>query len=138
MSELGYQQYHQKLLAQLAEHIRTNPPFNHAEPDDIDRAFLSKLDELLQHSKPVQELVGIGQWLLTTIVSRYHHITPLVPRPLFWYFGGDCLHFLVDEEIHYYQQLEEAFHDALEGSGEVLDYERLMHSLDPEGQSHLH
>ena len=31
----------------------------------------------------------------------------ILPRDLLWFFGGDCLHYMPDEEISLFQQLDE-------------------------------
>ena len=49
----------------------------------------------------------LGQDLVSQIFQRYPQIAHLVPRDLLWFFGGDCLHFMPDEEIEMYQALEE-------------------------------
>jgi hypothetical protein len=49
--------------------------------------------------------------LLTELVARlfdtYPDFAPTFPRQLLWFLGGDCLHYMADEEILQYQQLED-------------------------------
>lgn len=59
-----------------------------------------------------------GQALLSRVVAHFPAFTPHVQRDLFWFFGGDCLHFLADDEIEKFQTLEERYYD----SGEQADY----------------
>ncbi len=79
-----------------------------------------------------------GQWLLSQIVGNYQHIMPSVPRPLFWYFGGECMHYLGDEEIEHYQKLEEAYHELLSSKKEAAIYEQVVLSFEPRAKSQLH
>lgn len=67
---------------------------------ELDRSFDSNGDYAL-----------IGQQIITRIVSHYPDITPQVHRDLLWFYGGDCLHFLGDEEIQKYQDLEERYYE---------------------------
>ncbi|WP_414673681.1 PA2817 family protein, partial [Marinimicrobium sp. UBA4209] len=39
-----------------------------------------------------------------------------------WYFGGDCLHYMPDEEIAKYQLLDERRHEAI-AEGREFSYE---------------
>ncbi len=49
-----------------------------------------------------------GQQLLCLLIGNYPQFTPLIPRQLLWLLGGDCLHFMTDEELSAFQQAEDA------------------------------
>ncbi|WP_281647511.1 PA2817 family protein [Parendozoicomonas sp. Alg238-R29] len=49
----------------------------------------------------------LGQNWLFSFIGNHPQLTPVVPRDLLWFFGGDCLHFLTDEEISRFQQIED-------------------------------
>ena len=66
---------------------------------------------------PSEDFEQQGQYLLTQIITHYPHITPVVSRDLFWFFGGECLHYMGDDELARYQQLDEMLNDEPE-----LDY----------------
>lgn len=66
--------------------------------------FMERFDELLQDPQDRY----LGQELITQIFHRYPQIAHLIPRDLLWFFGGDCLHFMPDEEIALYQAKEES------------------------------
>jgi len=76
--------------------------------DDSHALFLERYDELLAElpSDPVSSQY-LGQDLISQVFHRYPQIAHLVPRDLLWFFGGDCLHFMPDDEIEMYQTLEE-------------------------------
>ena len=48
---------------------------------------------------------------------------PLLPRDLLWFFGGDCLHYMPDEEIRIFQELDEQRETAKENN-EAFSYEK--------------
>jgi hypothetical protein len=53
---------------------------------------------------------------------------PLLNRDLLWFFGGNCLHYMPDDEISFYQQLEELRFSA-EEAGNGFDYAAAKQSL---------
>lgn len=90
--------------------------------DDSHALFLERYDELLAdlQQDPVASQY-LGQDLICQIFHRYPQIAHLVPRDLLWYFGGDCLHYMPDEEISLYQTLDEQRFEA-EEKGEAFDW----------------
>ena len=77
-------------------------------PEENHALFLERFDELLtQLPASPDENLYLGQDLICQIIHRYPQIAHLVPRDLLWFFGGDCLHFMPDEEIALYQALDE-------------------------------
>lgn len=61
-----------------------------------------------------------AQPLVDRLFTTYPDFAPTLPRELLWFFGGDCLHFMPDEEIALHQQLDELRHEAA-GRGEIMD-----------------
>lgn len=112
-------------------HLQLFQSFNSAleaflkETPDHDRQSCEETAALLAQTGQALEArsnyLELGQQLLSRLVSHFPAFTPHVQRDLFWFFGGDCLHFLSDEEIAKFQQLEERYHDA----GEDADYSDL-------------
>ncbi|TBU88485.1 PA2817 family protein [Phytopseudomonas dryadis] len=106
--------------------------------DDSHANFLERYDELLAELPVDQENSQyLGQDLISQIFQRYPQIAHLVPRDLLWFFGGDCLHFMPDEEIEMYQQLEERRFAALEDD-EPFDWnqEKQLLALPPHSSKH--
>lgn len=64
-----------------------------------------------------------GQALLVKIVAAWPQLTPAIARDLFWFFGGDCLQFMPDEEIARFQTLDERRFE-LESAGQPFDYQK--------------
>lgn len=56
---------------------------------------------------PINDVYSLGPDLVATLFNTFTEFAPTFPRQLLWFFGGDCLHYLTDEEIAQFQQLEE-------------------------------
>ena len=82
-------------------------------PEESHTLFLERFDELraLLPIDPIESQY-LGQDLMSQVILRYPQIAHLVPRDLLWFFGGDCLHYMPDEELDLYQALEERRHEA--------------------------
>ena len=64
-----------------------------------------------------------GQTLVSKIKQHYPELDEALDSELLWFFAGDCLHWLQDEELTLYQRLDEKRHQALEDDVE-FDYEQ--------------
>ncbi|TQV66297.1 dehydrogenase [Exilibacterium tricleocarpae] len=117
----SYQLHHRQLLETLVTALQQQPPFLQGSNSTEDSEFIQRATELLKFSPGTPDYLYEGQWLICRIVAGYPHITPLVPRDLFWFFGGDCLHFMPDEEIQKYQTLDER-RAAAEDSDQPFNY----------------
>ncbi|HAF92443.1 MAG TPA: dehydrogenase [Pseudomonas sp.] len=96
--------------------------------DESHQLFLERFDELVMNLPNVPEERHLGQDLICQVFHRYPQIAHLVPRDLLWFFGGDCLHFMPDEEIAQYQLLDEHRAEA-EARGEPFDWEQARQLL---------
>lgn len=101
-----YYIYHLELLNAFIAQIKLLPPFSEENPSTDDLEFLSTLNELITNTQG-DTWRETGQTLLCRIVGGYSHLMPLLQRDLLWFFGGDCLHYMPDEEIEIFQQLDE-------------------------------
>lgn len=119
--DTSYIEFHQRLLNAFITQVKQQTPFNleHCDQDDLD--FIRDLEQL-PNIGGSQQLIQ-GQQLLCKLVATYHHLMPLLPRDLLWYFGGDCLHYMPDEEIALYQHLDEQRQSAGE-TNQAFDYEK--------------
>lgn len=63
------------------------------------------IDQLTQHSDAAWQ--DASSWLANSM-SIAPQIAPMIDRELLWFFGGDCLHYLTDEEINRFQQQDDA------------------------------
>ncbi|MDY7561334.1 MULTISPECIES: PA2817 family protein [unclassified Pseudomonas] len=84
-------------------------------PEESHELFMERFDELVEllPRDPVESQY-LGQEMLCQVIQRYPQIAHLVPRDLLWFFAGDCLHFMPDDEIELYQALEERRYEAEE------------------------
>ena len=90
-------------------------------PENHHALFLERFDEMVADLGESSEDLYVGQEIISQVFQRYPQIAHLVPRDLLWFFGGDCLHFMPDDEIDKYQQLEDRRYQALE-NGEDFDW----------------
>ncbi|MFJ3481768.1 PA2817 family protein [Pseudomonas sp. NPDC090202] len=93
-------------------------------PEESHALFLERYDELitLLPQEPIESQY-LGQDVLCQVIQRYPQIAHLVPRDLLWFFGGDCLHFMPDDEIDLYTALEERRYEA-EQNDEPFDWDQ--------------
>jgi hypothetical protein len=54
-----------------------------------------------------EELHELGPGLVARLFDTYPEFAPTFPRPLLWFFGGDCLHYMADKEIAEFQEMDE-------------------------------
>jgi hypothetical protein len=80
--------------------------------DESGERFLARFDRLLEalaNGSPDYEFEG--RELMATLQLQYPELWEVLDRRLLWFFGGDCLHFLDDEEIELFQRADEAAAD---------------------------
>lgn len=116
----AYFDFHMRLLNAFIERAKDQPPFCLEDCAQEDRDFFLELSEL-PNSGGAPLLIQ-GQQLFCRIVAAYSHLMPLVPRDLLWFFGGDCLHYMPDEEIRIFQNLDEQRQEAIE-TNQPFSYE---------------
>lgn len=105
--------------------------------DDSHALFIERYDELISElPNDTESSLYLGQDLISQIFHRYPQIAHLVPRDLLWFFGGDCLHFMPDEEIEMFQALDERRFEAMEND-EPFDWnqEKRLLALQPQTDS---
>ena len=115
MNDRQYLHYCRQLLSGFAATLlQRTAALDRAEPlRELARAFdhLSAEDAALYRDGPA---------LVSRLFTTYPDFAPTFPRELLWFFGGDCLHYMPDEEIELFQQLED-LRGAAARRGEVLD-----------------
>ncbi|AIL60695.1 MULTISPECIES: PA2817 family protein [Pseudomonas] len=129
-------EYHLALLT----HLRTIlVALGEAEqvPEESHALFLERFDDLMLQMPVDPESVYLGQDLMCQVIQRYPQIAHLVPRDLLWFFGGDCLHYMPDEEQQMYQTLEERRYEA-EQNDEPFDWnqEKQLLSMSDDDSKH--
>lgn len=101
----NYIEFHLRLLKAFTEQVSQQMPFCLEDCSQDDESFLIAI-RLLPTLEGTEFLIQ-GQDLLCKIVAGYPQLMHLLPRDLLWFFGGDCLHYMPDEEISLFQRLDE-------------------------------
>lgn len=119
--DTSYFEFHMRLLNSFVAQASQQPPFTREDCSQDDQEFLTQLTQLATVGGP--EFLIQGQHLLCRVVAGYPHLMPLLPRDLLWFFGGDCLHYMPDEEISLFQRLDEN-REAAKESDVAFSYEK--------------
>ena len=116
MNDEQYLSHCRQLLSDFAEELSKRT--QSLATDDTLRILAADFQLLPQDSD--------GDWyadagpLVNRLFTTYPDFAPTFPRELLWFFGGDCLHFMPDDEIAVFQALEDKRSQAA-ASGAVLD-----------------
>lgn len=118
--------YHLELLEETQQRL-VNAEAREAGAigDEILQQIQSLIDQLTEHKDSAYET---GQDTLAAIATHQPQLMPVFDRALFWFFGGECLHYLTDEEIERFQHLDEMAAEA-EAEGRDYDYRSAGRSL---------
>ena len=106
-----YFNHHLQLLTDLCQVCLEQAPFNQPQASDTDKEIIEGLKSLSTAPAFNDEFQYLGQSVLTRIIANYPHITASISRDLLWFFAGDCLHFMGDDEITLYQQIDELLNE---------------------------
>ena len=118
--------YHLELLNETLSRIEKAAANESGVIDaDILQQFRDVIDQLTEHRDSAYES---GQDLFSKIGTHQPQLMPAVDRALLWFFGGECMHFLSDEEITRFQHLDEMAAEA-EAEGKEYDYRSAGRSL---------
>ena len=115
MNDEQYLDYCRKLLHGFAgDFLRRTA---NLEPEDPLRELATAFSEL---DDGARDLYTEGPALVGRLFVTHPDFAPTLPRDLLWFLGGECLHFMPDEEIRLYQELEELRREAAD-QGATLD-----------------
>ncbi len=118
--------YHLELLNETLSRIEKAAANESGVIDaDILQQFRDVIDQLTEHRDSAYEA---GQDLFSKIGTHQPQLMPAIDRALLWFFGGECMHFLNDEEITRFQHLDEMAAEA-EAEGKEYDYRSAGRSL---------
>jgi len=115
MNDEQYLQYCAGLLSEFAQTLITRT--EHLPQEDSLRELAAAFRALAQGNGDIYQ---DGANLVSRLFTTYPDFAPTFPRSLLWFFGGDCLHYMPDDEIALFQQLEE-MRGAAAARGETLD-----------------
>lgn len=128
-TKLPYHRYHLALLNSLFDTLRAQSVLMTQVPEESNILFLERFEELTaQLEAGDQDALYSGQEVICQVITRYPQVAHMIPRDLLWYFGGDCLHYMPDEEIAQYQLLDEHQADAA-ARGEEFNWEQARQLL---------
>ena len=116
MNDPQYLLHCRQLLADFARTM-TQRTDAMAETDSL-RQLAGAFQQLADDNQ--SDLYRVGPSLVDRLFTTYPDFAPTLPRELLWFFGGDCLHYMPDDEIALYQQLDE-LRAVAAGRGETLD-----------------
>ncbi|MEK9712794.1 MAG: PA2817 family protein [Thalassolituus sp.] len=118
--------YHLELLQETLQRLEKAAAHDsEAIGGDILQQFRDLIDQLTEHSDSAYDQ---GQDLIAKIATHQPQLMPTLDRALLWFFGGECLHFLTDDEINRFQHLDEMAAEA-EADGKEYDYRSAGRSL---------
>ncbi len=116
MNDEQYLLHCRELLTDFARGLSTRTAS--LPQDDTLRQLAAEFERLAQGGDA--DLYSEAAPLVDRLFTTYPDFAPTFPRELLWFFGGDCLHFMPDDEIALFQQLEEERSQAAAG-GNILD-----------------
>ncbi len=123
MDDAHYASYCREQLQNFADNLSTRTA--HLPEDDSLRELARAFAEVASGAR---DLYTEGPALVARLFTTYPDFAPTFPRDLLWFLAGDCLHFMPDEEILTYQQLDELRAEAA-AQGKTLDLRQARASL---------
>jgi len=123
MDDKQYAQHCQQLLEEFAS--TTEKRLEHLPEGDSLRELGARFKSLAGGEG---DLYADAPALISRLFTTYPDFAPAFPRDLLWFFGGECLHYMPDEEINAYQKLDEMRLDAAQ-RGETLNLREARASL---------
>lgn len=121
MNDIEYTKYCRKRLKEFAETLLTRTA-GLPQGDSL-RELALAFDELQTDSVYTE-----GPALVNRLFTTYPDFAPTFPRELLWFLGGECLHYMPEDEIQLFQALDEE-REAASERGEVLDMEAARQRL---------
>lgn len=121
--------FHLNLLKIAYNNLTQQADFKSDNVDPVNIEYLNQfaalVDAFEQHAPHAYDE---GQDMMVRLVRTYPQYVHLVARDLFWLFGGECLHFMSDNEIEQFQRLDEALAEARTSASEI-DYLQLRQAV---------
>lgn len=117
-----YHHFHLELLQQTYNELLKHYPFTLADLPLQEQEFLNNFLVLIEEFENFTDgYRDSGQTFCLTWIRAYPDLTPVLPRDLLWFFSGECLHYMPDEEITQFQQLDELRFEA-ESNAQTFNY----------------
>ncbi|MEP5566628.1 MAG: PA2817 family protein [Halioglobus sp.] len=123
MNDAQYASHCREQLTEFAANMSKR--MEHLPEGDSLRELADRFNDL---DKGTADLYADGATLVSRLFTTYPDFAPTFPRDLLWFLGGECLHYMPDEEITAYQTLDDMRHAAAE-KGEILNLRDARASL---------
>lgn len=96
------------LLSDFAKQLSESAPFNADPIGEDESSFMDHLKRIIAGLESSDEnVIYEGQSWLTRLFRNYPVFAPHLGREVLWFFGGEALHFMPDEEIEKFQRLDD-------------------------------
>lgn len=102
-------EYYRQLVTQLQQQCLAIVPNHPGHTEESNQQLLDDLQAVLADFGHGPDYIELAGQILQRIISHYPDITPVMHRDLLWFCGGQCLHYLGDEEMDRYQLLEDRY-----------------------------
>jgi hypothetical protein len=122
MNDQQYRDYCLQLLSRFATLM--DEQSRQTSSDDPFRELAGEFQQLAAAT----DLYDSGPLLVSKMFSSCPQLAPAFPRELLWFLGGECLHFMPDEELDQFQQLDVLRLEAA-AKGEQMDYQQVRAKL---------
>lgn len=113
------------LLKEFLNLLKQGVPFNQENLEEEDQSFLNQLSSLIIALNEQTLAANFdGQAWLGRLFRNYPTYAPHLGREVLWYFGGEALHFMPDQEIEKFQALDDMVaegRDYLEAKKEIFN-----------------
>ena len=109
------------LFTALYKECSSQPPFCDSQLNESEQNFINNLEQLANHQLDDETFYEKGQQLIESIIANYPAITPILNRDILWLLGGNCMHYLGDDEINDFQRIDELIYEA-KNSGQKLSF----------------
>ncbi|MEP4147958.1 MAG: PA2817 family protein [Halioglobus sp.] len=123
MNDAQYASHCRELLAEFAANMTKR--LEHLPEGDSLRELADRFSDLQKNDG---DLYADGATLVSRLFTTYPDFAPTFPRDLLWFLGGECLHYMPDEEIAAYQKLDDMRYAAAD-KGETLNLREARASL---------
>ncbi|WP_415881822.1 PA2817 family protein [Neptuniibacter sp. QD72_48] len=118
----SYQIHHLNFLKIAYNNFINRDPFKSETPTQDDLDFIEEFQQLIENFESQEAGVyDQGADFIDKAFRRYPELAHLIARDLLWFFGGNNLHNMTDDEIQKFQQLDEMRFEA-EENNEEFDY----------------
>ncbi|TDO96874.1 PA2817 family protein [Marinomonas balearica] len=122
-------------LKQLNGRLLEHDPFNKEHLIEEESDFIEKLNNLFNiPAEGNPDFLFELQEFVARFIRCYPNLVPLMKRELLWFAGGECLHFLGDEELALYELLEDEMYQQ-STLGNEYDISKLLEALKQAKQS---